>query len=76
MAPTSPDSVKIDLLLYIAIEQQKDLDIAHARIGMYQKLYTTEKRPWYDELLNSTAGKVALFVSGVYLGSRMIRVVD
>lgn len=76
MAPDASDTTRIDVLLYIAIEQQKDLDIANARVEMYQKLYSIEKRPWYEVAWDSDVTKVVLFVGGVWLGSRMVRVVD
>jgi hypothetical protein len=76
MAPGTPDSNRVDVLLYIAIEQQKDLDIANARVGMYQKLYSIEKRPWYEVAWDSDVTKVVLFVGGFYLGTRAIRIID
>jgi hypothetical protein len=70
MSPDASDTTRIDVLLYIAIEQQKDLDIANARVEMYQKLYATEKRPWYEAAWDSDITKAVLFVGGFWLGQR------
>ena len=72
MQPGTPDSTKINVLLYIAIEQQKDLDIANARLEQYQSLYKIEKRPWYEAVWNSDITKVVIFVGGVWLGRDMV----
>ena len=76
MSPDTPDSTRMDVLMYIAIEQQKDLDIANARVDMYQKLYATQKRPWYEAAWDSDITKTVLFVGGVWLGSHMVHIVD
>jgi hypothetical protein len=74
LSPDTPDSTRIEVLLYIAVEQDRDLSIAEARIEQYEKLYEIEKRPWYDTIMDSTIAKVVLFVGGVYLGREMVEV--
>ncbi len=74
LSPDTPDSTKLEILMYIAVEQQRDLGIATARIEQYEKLYEIEKRPWYDTIMDSTAAKVVIFVAGVWLGREMVEV--
>jgi len=72
MVSDLPDSAKLEIMMYIAIEQARDLEIADARVEKYQRMYDTEKRPWYEAAWHSDITKVVIFIGGVWLGREMV----
>lgn len=60
-------------LMYTEILEH-DNEILTLRVEKYERLYETEKDPWYVVLWDSDITKGLLFVAGVYMGREMVLV--